>query len=108
MPGVPPFGPVDSGLRTENMLTFIAFTLAFLFVAWLVIHPVRPVGFNLVVLGILVTILSIGYGMIAAPGVMMAVPSLTKIGFLLVLGGLTSVLLATSPAKQERREADYE
>jgi len=108
MPSAPPFVQFDSsGLRPESMFTFMAVTLGFLLMIWLVNQRTRPVGTTLILLGVFVEILAVGYGMIGVPSVMMVIPALTKIGFLLVVGGVASSLLAACPVLPERKETDH-
>ena len=108
MPPNQPFVQFDSsGMRPESMFTFIAFTAGFLLVAWLVNKRSRPLGVSLIMWGIMVEILAVGYGMISVPSVVLVTPALTKIGFLLVLGGIAASLFASCPVPPEHKEADH-
>ena len=105
MPSTPPFVQFDSsGMRPESMFTFMAVTLGFLLAIWLVNRRTRPVGTTLILLGVFVEILAVGYGMIGVPSVIMVIPALTKIGFLLVVGGVAFEFACRLPcsARTER------
>ena len=53
-------------------------------------------------------ILSCGYALLGAPPMMMVTPALTKIGFLLVLGGLAwSLLGSCCPNQPASKVADH-
>ena len=87
---------------------YIAFTVAFFFLAWLLDSRARPLGTNLIFWGILVVILSCGYTLLGVPQMTMVAPGLTKIGFLLVLGGLAWSLLGSCCSNQPAsKEADH-
>jgi hypothetical protein len=98
--------PPDS-VRPENVVGYVAFSLAFLFLTWLLINHTRPLGINLILLGIMVVMLSCGYGVIGIPTIMPFTLALSKIGFLLVLGGLACSLLVTCPNPTAAKEADH-
>ena len=88
-------------VRPEHVFGYIAFTVVFLLVAWLVHFQAPPLGTSLVFWGVLVVVLSCGYGLLGVPAMMLVTPALTKIGFLLVLGSVAWSLLGlaahTSP-----------
>ena len=86
--------------QPEHYAAYIAFTLAFLFFIWLLGRRTRPLGTNFILWGILAVILSSGYGLIGVPSLMIVTPALTRIGFLLVLGGVAWSLLAPSATKE--------
>ena len=92
--------------RPEHVMTYIGLTLVFLFTVWLFDTKTRPLGSTLIVWGILVATLAGGYALIGVPTMMMVVPALTKIGFMLVLGGvawsllLAPAILTVTPVKE--------
>jgi len=95
-------------VQPEHLAAYVALTLGFLFIGWLVNKSTRTTGTNLILLGILVVILACGYAIIGHPALMLVTPALTKIGFLLVLGGLACSLLAACPVPQPAtKEADH-
>ena len=94
-------------MQPEHVATYIAFTVGFLFLAWFLNMRTRPLGTTLILWGILVVILASGYALIGVPAVMMVTPALTKIGFVLVLGGVAWSLLATCPNPTATKEADH-
>ena len=94
-------------VQPEHYAAYIVFTLAFLVFIWLLNRWTRPLGTNLVLWGILAVVLSCGYGLIGAPSLMIVTPALTKIGFLLVLGGVAWSLLASCPIPTATKEADH-
>ena len=86
-------------MQPEHTVLYIALTLAFLFLVWFFDKSTRSLGATLVLWGILLVILSCGYGLINVPPMVVLTPGLMKVGFLLVLGGLASSLLASCPAR---------
>ena len=91
-----------------HVFGYIAFTVVFLLVAGLVHFRAPPLGTSLVFWGILVVILSCGYSLLGVPTMMMVTPALTKIGFLLVLGGVVwSVFGTCCPNQPVSKEADH-
>jgi len=94
-------------IRPEHVFGFLALTFLFLLISWLVDHWARPLGTSLIFWGVLVVILSCGYAMIGVPPMMMLTPAMTKIGFLLVLGGVAWSLLASCPKPPTNKEADH-
>lgn len=108
MPSVPLFAQMNGfRMEPENFFVYVGFTLAFLFLAWLLDKRTRPLGTSLVLWGIMVVILACGYGLIGVPTVMMLTPALAKIGFLLVLGGVVWSLLGSCPNPPASKEADH-
>jgi hypothetical protein len=93
--------------KPEHVFFFISLTLVFLLVAWLLQIRARPLGTSLIWWGILVVILSCGYAMIGVPSMVILTPSLMKIGFLLVLGGVAWSLLTTITTQPASKEADH-
>ena len=93
--------------RPEHIAIYIVFTLACLVFVWLINKWSRPLGTNLVLWGILVVVLSCGYGLIGAPSLMIVTPALSKIGFLLVLGGVVCSLLAACPTTPASKEVNH-
>ena len=94
-------------LRSEHVTAYVFITLGFLVLAWIIKKWTHPLGTCLILWGILVTILSCGYGLIGVPTVMMLAPALAKIGFLLVLGGVAWSLLAVCAHSTATKEADH-
>ncbi len=91
-----------------HVFGFVAFTVLFLLIAGLVHFRATPLGTSLVFWGILVVILSCGYALLGVPQMTMVTPSLTKIGFLLVLGGVVwSLLGACCPNQPASKEVDH-
>jgi hypothetical protein len=82
-------------------------TLVFLFALWLIDHRSRPLGSIFVLWGILVVILSCGYGMIGIPTLITIIPTLSKIGFLMVLGGMVWTFLAQGSSSSSTKESDH-
>jgi hypothetical protein len=91
----------------EDVFGYVALTLVFLLVAWLVHFRALPLGTSFIFWGMLVVILSCGYALLGAPPMMMVTPVLTKIGFVLVLGGVAWSLLASCPKQSASKEADH-
>ena len=98
---------MSQSMRVESMFSFVGFTLVFLLVTWLVDDRRRSLGTKLILWGIFVEILAVGYGMAGNPAVIMVTPALTKIGFLLVLGGVGSSLLTAGSVSPESKDADH-
>ena len=90
-----------------DVLLYLAFTFGFLAIVWFLNKWTRPLGVNLILWGILTIMLSMGYGLIGLPSVMVAIPALTRIGFLLVLGGVAWSLLSAYPNPLVSKEADH-
>lgn len=94
-------------LEPEHIVTYVLFTLAFLFLAWLLDKRTRPIGTSLILWGVLLVVLACGYGLIGVPTVMMLTPALAKVGMMLVLGGTAWSLLAACPASTAAKEAEH-
>lgn len=94
-------------VRPEEYVAYVVFSLAFLAFVWLLNRWTLPLGTNLVLWGILVAILSCGYGIIGVPSLMVVTAALTKIGFLLVLGGVAWSLLPAYPGTAATKEANH-
>lgn len=96
-------------MRPEHVMTYIGLTSVFLFAIWLYDTKTRPLGTTLIVWGILVATLAGGYALIAVPTMMVFTPALTKIGFILVLGGIAwSLLLApANPVATPDKESNH-
>jgi hypothetical protein len=94
-------------VQPEQIALYVVFTLAFMAFIWFLNRWSRPLGTNLVLWGILTVVLSCGYGLIGAPSLMIVTPALTKIGFLLVLGGMAWSLLAACPNQSASKEASH-
>ena len=94
-------------LQPEHFFLYVAFTLGFLVLAWLVHGRGYKLGTTFIMWGILAVILSCGYGLVGVPTVMLVTPALTRVGFVLVLGGVTWSLLNTSPAAPVAKETDH-
>lgn len=109
MHSMPLFAQMDEfRMHPEHVFTYVSFTIGVLFLAWLVDARTRPLGTTFILWGILVVILSCGYGLIGIPTALMMTPALTKIGFLLVLGGIAWSLLAACPSPKATKEADHD
>jgi hypothetical protein len=93
--------------QPEQYAAYVIFTLAFLGLIWFLNRRTRPLGTSLILWGILTVVLSCGYGLIGAPALMLVTPSLSKIGFVLVLGGVAWSLLASCPSPPAPQEADH-
>lgn len=94
-------------LEPEHVVTYVLFTLAFLFLAWLLEKRSRPLGTSLILWGVLLVVLSCGYGLIGLPTVMMLTPALAKVGMMLVLGGTAWSLLAACPTPTATKETEH-
>ena len=93
-------------MQPEHVIAYILFTLFFLFLMWLV-DTGRPDGRTYVLWGILLAILSSGYGLISTPATTILTPALQKISFLLVLGGIAVSLLSQPSTTAVKKEADH-
>ncbi len=93
-------------MEPEHVIAYISFTLFFLFMVWLV-DTGRPDGRTYVLWGILLMMLSCGYGLIGIPTTAIATTALQKVSFLLVLGGMAVSLLSASPTTPTKKEADH-
>jgi hypothetical protein len=82
-------------------------TLAFLFLVWLFDKRSRQPGANIVLLGVLVVVLSCCYAFIGDPTLATLTPELSKVGFVLVLGGLAWSLIASCPNRSAIKEGDH-
>ncbi len=104
---MPPFAQMNAfRMEPEHFAAYVGLTVAFLFVAWIVDKPKRPLGTSLILWGIQVVILSCGYALIGVPTLAFVTPALTKIGFLLALGGVAWSLLAVCPNMSPTKETD--
>ena len=92
-------------MEPEHVIAYISFTLFFLFLVWLV-DTGRPDGRTYVLWGILLMMLSCGYGLIGIPTTAIATAALQKVSFLLVLGGMAVSLLSASSTTPTKKEAD--
>ena len=90
-----------------QVVEFVAFTLAFLLMVWLFDKRSRQLGANIVFLGVLVVVLSCCYAFIGNPTLATLTPELSKIGFVLVLGGLAWSLIASCPNRSAIKEGDH-
>ncbi len=93
-------------MQPEHVIAYISFTLFFLFMVWLV-DTGRPDGRTYVLWGILLMMLSCGYGLIGIPTSAIATAALQKISFLLVLGGIAVSLLSAPATDSSKKEADH-
>ncbi len=93
--------------QPEDFVAYIAFTAGFLVLLWLINRGTRPLGSSLILWGILVVILSCGYGLIGVPSMAVLTAALMKIGFLLVLGGVAWSLLAACAHSPAIKEVDH-
>ena len=105
---VPLFAQMNAfNFEPGQFFLYLAFTIGLLGLVWFLNKWTRPLGVNLILWGILTEVFSLGYGMIAVPTAMMVTPVLSKIGFLLVLGGVASCLFASFPDPPGSKEADH-
>lgn len=94
----------SSYLEPPNVFAFIGFTLVFLLMFWLFDRPAR-LATTMIAWGILLVLLSVAYVMTGIPPVVEVTAILTKIGFMLVLGGIVLCLLLNLPsAASDTRE----
>lgn len=107
MPSMPLLSQIPMfRMEPEHVIAYISFTLFFLFMVWLV-DTGRPDGRTYVLWGILLMMLSCGYGLIGIPTAAIATASLQKVSFLLVLGGIAVSLLPSSSATSSKKETDH-
>jgi hypothetical protein len=93
-------------MEPEHVIAYICFTLFFLFLVWLV-DTGRPDGRTYVLWGILLMMLSCGYGLIGIPTTAIVTVALQKVSFLLVLGGIAVSLLPAPETTPAKKEADH-
>ena len=93
-------------VQDEHVIGYISFTLFFLFMVWLV-DTGRPDGRTYVLWGILLMMLSCGYGLIGIPTATLATTALQKVSFLLVLGGMAISLLPAPITNPKQKESDH-
>ena len=93
-------------MQPEHVIAYISFTLFFLFMVWLV-DTGRPDGRTYVLWGILLMMLSCGYGLIGIPTATIATAALQKVSFLLVLGGIAVSLFPAPTTTPTQKEADH-
>jgi hypothetical protein len=96
--------------HVESVLGFVLLTIAFLLLCGGVLRWGRTQASRLLLLGLLVAVVSVGYGaMIAMPTVAVLAPGLMKIAIILILGGVACSVLpilrgasATEPSNSEQ------
>ncbi|WP_397568670.1 hypothetical protein [Schlesneria sp. T3-172] len=92
--------------RPEHFVVYAVCTCVFLGSIWL-LNSGQSTGSRLVLWGVLVTVLSCGYGLIGIPTMVLAIPGMQKLGVLLVLGGIAHSLISSVPAKPVK-EVDHD
>jgi len=80
-------------LHPAAIAIYLLLTAAFLAVAFVILRKVSSYEAKLILLGLLVVVVAIGYGAFLAPTMALA-PSLVKIGVILVLGGIAISVLS--------------
>ena len=85
-------------------VAFVVLTIAFLVVAFFVLWKVHSYETKLILLGLVVAVAATGYGTMVGGGALMA-PALTRIGVILVLGGITINLLSYLSGKSAEARA---
>ena len=91
-----------------SVFGFVVVTIIFLLLVWLLDRPARPLAVRLIFWGLVTTIASIGYALLGVPTVAMLTPALVRIGFVLILGGVTwSVLAACCGPSVATKEIDH-
>ena len=93
-------------MQPEHVIAYVCFTLFFLFLVWLV-DTGRPDGRTYVLWGILLIMLSSGYGLIGIPTSAIATAAMQKVSFLLVLGGIAVNLLPGPSTTEAKKEGDH-
>jgi len=108
MPSLLPLAQMGT-FRTDpvHIAVYVGLALTFLFLVWLTDQPSRPFGTTLVLWGLLVIVFSCGYSLLATPLVMAVTPELIKVGFLLILGGITLSALTTVSPRSNAKDADH-
>lgn len=87
----------------ESMIGYIVISLFFILLSSVVIFVVTNIGRRLILLGLLMLIASIGYGLVATPSAVAVAPTLGKVGGLLVFGGMVHWLLAAESDRSRTR-----
>jgi hypothetical protein len=93
---LPPILAQIHGLEpsVESVFGFVVPTIAFLLLCGAVLRWGRTQASRLLLLGLLVAVLSVGYGaLIAMPTVAILAPGLMKIAIILILGGVACSVL---------------
>ena len=93
-------------MEEGHVIAYISFTLFFLFLVWLV-DTGRPDGRTYVLWGILLMMLSCGYGLIETPTTAIVTSGLQKVSVVLVLGGIAVSLLSAPSAPSVKKESDH-
>ena len=91
-----PLSPILAQFRTgeDTIVGFVVLTIAFLLLCGGVFRWGRTLAFRLLALGLLVAVISVGYGtVISMPTVTVLAPGLMKIAVILVLGGVACSVL---------------
>ena len=87
----------QSHVSDESIIAFAVISFVYLILSWLVIRQ-RCSGSDLIGLGILTAVASAGYGSIVLPTGPLIAPTLIRIAFVLVLGGLIQQVFDRRPA----------
>lgn len=77
-----------------SYISFAVISMAYLFLMWLVIH--KGSGTELIGLGLLTMVATVGYGSLVQPAGPLMVPTMVRIAFLLILGGVIAQVLKHS------------
>lgn len=91
MPGL--LAQIRSVRFEEAMLTYVIITFFYLALVTLIALVVTNIGRRLILLGLLTVVASIGFGIVDVPSGAMVAPTMTKLGSLMVFGGVVYWLL---------------
>ena len=80
-----------------SVIAFAVISFVYLFLSWIVIRR-HCSGSDLIGLGILTAVASAGYGSIVLPTGPLIAPTLIRIAFLLILGGVIQQVFDRRPA----------
>lgn len=94
-------------MQPEAVASIVAATVVFLLVFWLFDRATSSPSTTFIAWGILVAILSVAYSVTSVPSVMLVAPTLAKIGFLLVLGGLARSLISSQGLSSESKKGGH-
>ncbi|MBI1367547.1 MAG: hypothetical protein GC162_02720 [Planctomycetes bacterium] len=99
-------------VQPEHYFMYIVLTAVFLFLLWFSSKKTEKIGMTLTVWGIELMMLGIGYSLLGLAPVMALAGFIMKVGFLLVLGGVSVIVLNTraagcSAGAETPKEADH-
>lgn len=96
----------------ESYVSFAVISVAYLFFVWLVIQ--KGSGTELIGLGLLTMVAAVGFGSLVQPAGPLMMPTMIRVSFLLILGGVIAQVLkqakgsgscsADSSSKESRHE----